>query len=351
MEKSLYYSIIANLFPNLLVQILEEKKGDPDYSFLERLGEEYSIDGTFEVLTGSKRTIIADIVAMDSALPLKSRPTLSAAFGKVPKIGVSNVMRESDLKKVDVMIQKFGNNSDRVRNAIFNNSIANVDGVLDRLQELYLKGLSAGVVNIGADNVGLTEIRLDYGFKTDQKRGVPVVWTNSATATPLADIMNIVNLARQNGTRLTEMHLDATTFNQIMKSTETANIFDGTGLFLTERRLRDFFQDELGLSVQIVTRIFKYEIDGVVTNKPVWTPGMITFTQSGEIGTVFYTDTAEHNHRAQQALYAEPNAYILSSMYRVLRPLQEYSEAQTMALPVITDVDNIWQLDTTTVQA
>lgn len=350
MEKSLYFEVIANLFPNLLVQIIEEKKGDPDYSFLERLGEEYSIDGTFEVLTGSKRTVKADIVAMDSALPLKSRPVMGAAFGKVPKIGQSRVMRGSDLKKLDVMIQKFGNNSDRVRDAVFNDSQSNVDGVLDTMQELYLTGLSAGVVNVGADNVGLTEIRLDYGFKTSQKRGVPVVWSNAATATPLADIMNIVALARQNGTQLTEMHLDATSFNQIMKSAEVAAVFDGLG-FLTERRLRDFFMDELGLSVQIVTRTVNVEIDGVVTNKPVWTAGMVTFTQSGEIGTVFYTDTAEHNHRAEQALYAEPNAYILSSIYRTLRPLNEWSEAQAMALPVITDVDNIWQLDTTTVEA
>ena len=328
MEKSLYFDIMQNLASRLLLQVLEEKKGEPDYSFLDRLNEEYSIDGTFQVLSGSKRTIKADIVAMDSSIPLKSRPTLGVAYGKVPKIGQSRKMTETELKRADVISMKFGRDSDRLRDLVLNDSVAYVDGVLDTMQELYLKGLSSGVVNVGADNVGLTEIRLDYGFKADQKRGVPVVWTDTATSTPVSDIIDIVDRARANGTRLTEMHLNAIQFSQILKSAELKAYFDG--VLLTENRARDFFRDELGLNIQIVTRTVNAEIDGVVTNTPVWTNGMITFTQSGELGTVFYTDTAEHNHRSECAVYAEPNAYILSSMFRTVNPLEEQSIAQCM---------------------
>lgn len=349
MEKSLYFDVIANLFPSLMIQILEEKKGDPDYSFLDRLGEEYSLDGTFEVLSGSNRTIKADIVAMDSSAPLKSRPTMGIAYGKVPKLLQGRKMLESDIKKLNVMRGKFGKSDDRVRNMVFNDSKKNVDGILDTLQEIYLKGLCDGVVNIGSDNVGLTEIRLDYGFIPAQKRGVPVVWSNSANSKPITDITNITMLARQNGTRLTEMHLDITTFSQILKSAELKSYFNDAPL--TENRAKDFFRDEFGLSIQIVTRTVNAEIDGVVTNTPVWTAGMVTFTQSGEIGTVFYTDTAEHDARSECSIYGEPNAYILSSMWRDVNPIREQSNAQAMALPVITDVQNIWQLNTTQVQA
>ena len=350
MDKSLYFDVIANLFPHLMVQIIEEKKGNPDYSFLERLGEEYSVDGTFEVLTGSKRTIKADIVAMDSPLPLKSRPTLGAEYGKVPKIGQSRVMRESDLKRLDVMISKFGNDSSKVRDAVANDSISNIDGILDTMQELYLKGLSAGVVNIGADNAGLTEIRLDYGFKADQKGYASVVW-GSGAYTPITDIQKIVDQARDNGTRLTEIHMDNKSLSDIIKSDEVKGLFDKTGLLITESRVRDLFREQLGLDLNVVTRVIKSEIDGVVTQTPAWERGMITFTQSGELGTVFYTDTAEHNHRAENVIYSEPNEYILASMYRTVRPLNEWAEAQCMALPVITDVENIYQLDTTKISA
>lgn len=349
MEKSLYFDVINTLASRLLLQVLEEKKGDPDYSYLDRLGEEYSLDGTFQVLSGSKRTIKADLVAMDSSIPLKSRPTLGMAYGKVPKIGQSRKMGESELKRADVMASKFGRDSNRLRDLILNDSVSNVDGILDTMQELYLKGLCNGVVNVGADNVGLTEIRLDYGFIPAQKRGVPVVWTNTATSTPVTDIIDIVDRARANGTRLTEMHLNATQFSQILKSDELKSYFDG--VVLTENRARDFFRDELGLGIQIVTRTVNAEIDGVITNTQVWTNGIVTFTQSGELGTVFYTDTAEHNHRSECAVYAEPNDYILSSMFRTVNPLTEQSIAQAMALPVITDVDNIWQLNVLTVQA
>ena len=348
MERSLYFDVIANLFPHLTLQIIEEKKGNPDYSFLERLGEEYSLDGTFEVLTGSKRTVKADIVAMDAAIPLKSRPTLGAQYGKVPKIGQSRVMKESDLKRLDVMVNKFGADANRVRDAVFSDSTSNIDGILDAMQELFLKGLSSGVVNIGADNVGLTEIRLDYGFKADQKGYANVAWGTGAY-TPITDIQNVVDLARANGVRLEEIHMDATSFKDIRNSDEAKAYFEG--VMLTDSKLEDFLREELGLRVQIVTRMIKSEVDGVVTNKPAWERGMITFTQSGELGTVFYTDTAEHNHRAENVIYAEPNSYILASMYRTVRPLNEWAEAQCMALPVITDVENIYQLDTTKTSA
>ena len=349
MEKSLYFDVIANLFPSLMIQILEEKKGDPDYSFLDRLGEEFSLDGTFEVLSGSKRTVRADIVAMDSSAPLKSRPTLGVAYGKVPKLLQGRRMQESEIKRLNVMRAKFGNTDGRVRDMVFNDSQANVDGILDTMQELYLKGLSDGVVNIGADNVGLTEIRLDYGFKTEQKRGVAVLWSNPATATPVTDITNITMLARQNGTRLTEMHMDVATFSNMIKSNEFKTYFEG--IAITENRAKEFFLTEFGLSIQIVTRTVNYEVDGVITNKPIWTPGIVTFTQSGELGKVFYTDTAEHESRSECSIYGEPNNYILASMWRDVNPVREQSNAQAMALPVITDVENIWQLNTTVVQA
>lgn len=350
MDKSLYFQVIANLFPSLAVQILEEKKGDPDYSFLERLTEEYSIDGTFEVLTGSKKTIKADIVAMDSSAPLKTRPTLNVAYGKVPKILQGRKMLESDIKRINIMRAKFGDRDDRVRDAVFNDSRANVEGILDTMEELFLKGLSAGVVNIGADNVGLTEVRLDYGFKASQKRGVPVVWTNTATSTPIDDINDIVTRASQNGTRLTEVHMNATTFGLMLKSAQTKEALADVG-YITERRLKDFFRDEMGLSINVITRVVTAEIDGVQTTTSAWTDGMVTFTQGGILGSVFYTDTAEHEARSECSLYAEPNAYILASMWRDVNPIREQSNAQAMALPVITDVDNIWQLNTLQVQA
>lgn len=349
-EKSLYYDVIKNLKQRLMLQVLEEKKGLPDYSFLERLREEYSIDGTFEVLIGSKRTVRADIVSMDSSAPLKSRPTLRAEYGKVPKILQGRRMEESDIKKANVLRMKFGADSDRLRDVVLNDAVANVDGILDTLQEIFLKGLSDGVVAVGADNVGLTEVRIDYGFKADQKFGVPVLWT-SATATPLKDIRNIIAKARQVGKRLTEMHLDPMTFDRLMNSAEVAQVFNNVDVYLTDNRLIEFLRTELGINVNLITRTVNYEIDGVVTNKPVWTEGMVTFTQSGELGTVFYTDTAEHDARSECSLYAEPNAYILSSMWRDVNPIREQSNAQCMALPVITDVENIYQLDTKTIQA
>ena len=44
-------------------------------------------------------------------------------------------------------------------------------------------------------------------------------------------------------------------------------------------------------------------------------------------------------------------AYILVSKFSKNDPLEEFTKAEARVLPVVTQVDRIWQLDTTEVQA
>jgi len=61
---------------------------------------------------------------------------------------------------------------------------------------------------------------------------------------------------------------------------------------------------------------------------------------------------AEKKHPVAGVSYETANEFILVSKYRVNRPsLREYTTSQARVVPVITNVDKIFTLDSKTLQA
>ena len=85
MEKSLYFNYIQKFFPKLVLGVTEKLNGVNDgalsYMHKNLLNTEYSVDGRWESLTGSYTRVAADVVAMDSELPLKKRFSFSCFWG------------------------------------------------------------------------------------------------------------------------------------------------------------------------------------------------------------------------------------------------------------------------------
>lgn len=94
MEQSLYFKYIEKYFPKIVLGITEKlnDKNQTTLSYLHKqlLGTDYSVDGRWESLTGTYSRVAADVVSMDSSLPLKKRDSLGRASGDLPKIGNFN---------------------------------------------------------------------------------------------------------------------------------------------------------------------------------------------------------------------------------------------------------------------
>ena len=70
----------------------------PKLLYKVMLTSEQSLKDSWDSASLSTSVVSADVVAMDSPLPLKSRARLARATGKIPKIGISFRKRESEIR-------------------------------------------------------------------------------------------------------------------------------------------------------------------------------------------------------------------------------------------------------------
>ena len=109
---------------------------------------------------------------------------------------------------------------------------------------------------------------------------------------------------------------------------------------------------KLNFTVTKVDRTIKTEKNGTQTNNTPWKKGMIVFVCDRQLGSLVWSRLAEMNHPVQGVNYQTVDQYLLVSKYRENRPsLREYTTSQARVVPVIANVDRIYTMDTTTVQA
>lgn len=358
-EQSLYYDWVKKYFAPLAIQKSKDIIESGQYLFRQMLGRKYSIDGSWVALSDLFKNVAADVVSMDSRLDVKSRPSLKSASGEIPKIGMKLKLTEKQMKVIDTLIASN-------QNGVYNNEIIRElfadlarceKGVYERLEYLFLNGLSNGVVLTDNENDASIGVRLNYGFYNDHKFGVSFEWSNADTSKPITDIDNVIAKAQSDGYVLSVMMLRTEQINQIRRSKEAIAAYasyQGTtsaGADVPKTKLLEWFADEKGLTVVEVKRTVTVEKDGAQTVINPWKEGMIVFLNSMNVGDLVWTRLAEMNHPAKQVTYQAVDDFILLSKYHQVDPIEEHTSSQAMAVPVISNVGGIYQLDTTTVQA
>lgn len=362
MEQSLYFQYIQKYFPQLVLAITE-KLNDKNqnalpYLYKGLLATTYSVDGRWESLSGEYNRVAADVVAMDSPLPLKTRDSLSRASGNIPKMGMELFLNEKQMSDIDAMIaQNLPVNT--IVQKIFEDAPRVISGVYERLEAMFLEGLSTGVALADSNNVG-TGVRIDYGYLDSHKFGVPVVWNgNATTATAIDDIEKVINKATEDGNRIVKAYADKYWFDNFTKNQQAREQFAFLQGFvgnkipnLTNEQVSAVMQNKFGFSVELVDRAIKTEANGVKTVNRPWAEGTIVFVCDTQVGNLVWTRPAEMNHPVSGVSYETADSYILVSKYRVNRPsLREYTSSQARVVPVISNPDRIYTMNIKTVQA
>lgn len=362
MEKTIYFEFVKKFFPKLVLSITERLNDKNNqvlsYMFKQMLTPKYSVDGRWASIVGEYTRVAADVVAMDSPLPLKKRDSLSRASGDIPKLGMELFLNEKQMSDIDSMIAQ-GMDVDTIVQEIFKDTPRVITGVYERLEGMFLAGLSSGVAIADKDNVG-TGVRVDYGYLSKNQFGVPVVWTgNPTTAMALDDIEKVVNKATEDGNKIVAAYADPYWFNAFSKSQQVREQFAFNQGFvgdkipvLSEAQVSEVLQKKFGFSVTKVDRTIKTEQDGIQIIERPWKEGTIVFVCNTQVGSLVWTRLAEMNHPVSGVEYQTADSYILVSKFRQNRPsLREYTTSQARVVPVITNPDQIYTLDIKTVQA
>lgn len=372
----MYYEIIERYLPSLIISVVEklnEKHTNAlSYLFKERLTPVFSNDGRWSSIIGAYTRVAADVVALDSELPVKSRDSLETAQGDIPKIGIKKWLGEKEIKKIDGMIRD-GRPIAQIVSAIFRDLPNCIEGVWERLEDIFLSELSTGVGL--STRSGGTGVRIDVGYLTANKFGASVAWSTVATAKPITDIQRVIDKSVADQNVITDIWMDDVALNNFYKSQEAREQYafgmnfvgDKIPVLGFEQAKETISKKWAGVTLHRVARQIKTELNGKKQNHTPWQQGMVVFTCNESLGDLVWTDCVEASRPVAGVAYttvgnstatvingqntAGIDEYILTSQYRKNEPFQEFTTAQAMVVPIVNNVDQIYTLDSTQTQA
>ncbi len=362
MQESLFQDWVKKYFPKLVVKITDEAvNGEkaPRYYHQEMLSKKFSLDGSWKSVSEQYSNVAADIVSMDSRLDVKSRDAVATAEGDITKVGMMLALTEKQLKTLDVLIAS-GADDKEILTALFEDLAKCIRGVYERNELSYLTGLCTGVTLTADERDASIGVRLNFNYYDSHKFGVTADWSNPATAKPLDDIDRVLEKAIEDGYTLRHMIMKPKKLNQLRKSRQFIEAYashkDTTATAnspaISKKNAIEFLLDEKGLAVDEMTRTIKVEKDGKRSVIDPWVEDTIVFLDSwADTGDLVWSKLAESNHREDSVAYQESDDYILSSKYREVNPLKEFTSSQALVSPIITNIGGIYIMDSATIQA
>lgn len=360
MEKSLFYQYTEKFFPRLVLSIVEKlnekRQTQLPYMFKTLLTPTFSADGRWTSILAEYTRVAADVVSMDSELPVKSRDAIETANGFIPKIGMKVGLTEKQMKDIEAMIAQNMPIS-RVVQAIFGDTSRVIDGVWERVEDIFLSELSTGI-GLSANNNG-TGVRINVQFIPENQMCVSKLWSDDES-TPLDDIQKIVDKAIDDQNTITTVYMDDTALQLLYKNKQVRGQFAfNQGIATTAssvvpvldfNKINDIFMAKWGMNVVRVSRKIKTEVNGKKVSHSPWQKGTLSFVCDEILGSLVWTGVVEAGRPVPGVTYQTVDEYILVSKYSKTDPMQEFTASQAMVVPILNNVDRIYTLDTQTVQ-
>ena len=355
-QSSLFLKYISSFFPilkTLIEKINGKRKNELTYlhkdtSILRRV---YSPDNKWEADTVDTSYVAADYVAVDSPVPLKSRDKISTASGKLPKMGMKKSLKESEILQLRMMESQGGQVAE-IRRKLAQDPVACSVGIDERNEYALLYGLSNGYVAVRDDDNPKELLRIKYRYLPDNILGV----ADKDEGVTVADLKNCIERAANDGNTIIKFWIGKSKFDSLKKAQDARELvanyrgqtYDSqTKLPVpTASAFQEAFLDETGVSFQIINRTVRLEHDGDKKSVKPWNNNMIIGVCSDMIGALVYGQVAEATNRVAGVTYQQID-YKLISQFSTTDPLKETTAVQAYCLPVIEDVDTIYQIDTT----
>lgn len=328
------------------------KKTAQTYLYREMLSEELSADLKWNTLTVNSNIVAADVVALDSSLPLKKRDSLSTASGDIPKMGMKMQMTEKNLSDIDTLKAKNADTKVLI-DKIFNDEVRCIMGIHEKLEYMFLQGLSTGVTVIDDDNNVGVGVRVDYGYKGANKFGAATKWSDTANAKPIDDIKRIIKEAKKSGDAPRVLMMDDSTFGYLAENQQTREQYAFSQNFVGSQipipdleQVNAMMQRRYKLTIIIVDRTVTVERDGKKTVLSPWESGKVVLLESPKVGKLMYGILAEETRKSKAALYTKSGSFIMVKKWSSEEPFAEFTSSQALVVPVIDNVSSIYLLDT-----
>ena len=229
-----------------------------------------------------------------------------------------------------------------------------VKSVQSKLDIIFLGALSNnGVFTFDATNNPEGGVRgtIDYKMPTENTASVTVDWTetNKANVDCFEDIQALVEKA-QDKVVFSKMLMSQKRLSYILKNKKMKQVIFGTdkqGTPLLMAGLNDFLRANGLPEVEVIRRTVRIQNNGKLTDYTPWNDKNIVFVPEGRLGVI-------KNAYADSELKPDPG--VAYSNYGRIRVSQwavgeregsnhvEYTKAQSLSLPVFTEINGIYSL-------
>ena len=362
MQTSLFAEIVEKYFRLVIGKITEKFNGnktEPVLLHKTMLTEEYSADLSWGSTELNHSIVAADVVSLDSSLPLKKRGKIGNATGTIAKIGVKFRKGEKQITNVNIMIAR-GADEATVASKVFDDAPKAIKSVDVRKEIMFQQALSTGLVLVtdasddDSTNDG-TGVRANFGYKDENKFKALVAPWGSKVARPLDDLRQLFDKANEDSNVIAHVYVTKKFFNY-MRNCQQSKLLTATfenqvvtSLAVlpvpSKRAFLDALADEFGATFHIVDSVFKVEKpDGSTTPVRPWAEANIIGLPSEVCGRLVYGTLAEETNPVPNVSYEKSGTHILVSKYSKTDPLEEFTAAQALCMPVIDGADAIYML-------
>lgn len=357
MIASLFKEYVDKYFARVVGKIVEKfngKSAEPSMMHKTMLTEEYSADLKWGSTEINHSVVCADVVALDSPLPLKKRSTISNASGTLPKMGVK--YRKGEQLISDINVAKARNADEATVVAKVFDDTTKCIRSMDNLKEaLFRRALSTGQMLVTDDSNDGTGVRVSFGYKEDNIfHCLGTAWTG-ANPSPLDDIQQLFDKAADDGNTIAHVYLTKRYFDAFRKSVQGRQLAASAGqVIVTDTNLLpvpgrqafiDVLNDEFGAQFHIVEGSFKVQKhDGTEAHAEAWKEANIVGVPDVVVGRLVYGTLAEETNPVTAVSYQKAGSHVLIAKYSKTDPLEEYTTAQAVCMPVIDNADGIYVL-------
>lgn len=361
MVQSQFVEYIRKIFPrlqNVVDTVNGKRNGDNKRTYLHKsmLRKVYSADQKWSNDAVNTTYVAADMVSMNSPLPIKSRDAIAHANGSLPKIGMKKIMFESDINTVNIMKAQ-GAEWANIANKLTSDPIACSVGIDEQNEANFLTGLSNGIVAVEDENNTGTALRINFGYLPENCFGVET--QNELT---LDDIKRVLAYADNNGDTIITICIALSTYNKLRQTQGAKELvanyrgqtFDSnTKLPVPTASLFDeaFADDNNGVAFLKIDRSIISEKNGKRKPYKPWNQNKLIFLTTEEVGALVWGTLAEKTNPVEGVVYSTVDEYKLISRYRTTEPFTETTSGQALVLSVIENVDQIYSLDISEAQA
>lgn len=355
MIESQFADLSARIFPKLQ-NIVEKERGSANgakqrtYLHKTMLRKVFSADQKWTSASVDTTYVKADIVSLNSPLPIKRRDSIAVASGVLPKHGMKKEMEESDINTINIM-KANGTEWTQIASKLANAPVACSIGLDESNEACFLSGLSNGIVAVEDQNNVGTALRIDFGYLDKNSFGVA-----TANELTLDDIENVIDYASQQGDTITTIMMAESKYRKLRQTqgakelvaNYNGQVFNAsTSLPVpTATRFDEAFADQYGgVKIIRVNRTVYAEKNGKRVPYHPWNENKVIYLTSENVGSLVWGNLAEKTAPVSGVVYSTVDEMKLISTFRTTDPLTETTAGQMLALTVIENVDSIYYQD------